>query len=89
VQAKRELLLHLCKCPAQVLREIDFCEGSLCGKCHGKTGGHVLDFSIANGTDTELDLTSGFSMTLPPTKGSFTEVNLSQDLSGALAKVEK
>jgi acetolactate decarboxylase len=52
------------------------------------TGGHVLDFSIANGTDTELDLTSGFSMTLP-TKGSFTEVNLSQDLSGALAKVEK
>jgi acetolactate decarboxylase len=52
------------------------------------TGGHVLDFTIAPGTSSELDLTSGFAMTLP-TSGSFTDVNLSQDLSGALAKVEK
>jgi acetolactate decarboxylase len=52
------------------------------------TGGHVLDFTIAPGTDTELDLTSGFTMALP-TSGSFTDIDLSQDLSEELAKVEK
>jgi acetolactate decarboxylase len=52
------------------------------------TGGHVLDFSIAPGTETVLDSTAGFAMELP-TGGSFTGVNLSQDLSGDLQKVEK
>ena len=52
------------------------------------TGGHVLDFSIAPGTDTELDLTPGFAMALP-TNSSFTRIDLSKDLSGDLAKVEK
>jgi acetolactate decarboxylase len=51
-------------------------------------GGHVLDFVVAPGTGTELDSTAGFAMALP-TSGTFTGVNLSQDLSGALAKVEK
>jgi acetolactate decarboxylase len=52
------------------------------------TGGHVLDFSIAAGTETALDSTAGFAMDLP-TSGSFIGVNLSQDLSGDLQKVEK
>jgi acetolactate decarboxylase len=52
------------------------------------TGGHVLDFTIAPGANTELDVTSGFTMALP-TSGSFTGVDLSQDLSGDLARVEK
>jgi acetolactate decarboxylase len=52
------------------------------------TGGHVLDFTISPGTETELDSTAGFTMTLP-TSGSFTNADLSQDLSGALAKIEK
>jgi acetolactate decarboxylase len=52
------------------------------------TGGHVLDFSVAPDTDTELDVTSGFTMALP-TSGSFTGVDLSKDLSQDLARVEK
>jgi len=52
------------------------------------SGGHVLDFTIAPGTDTELDITPGFAMALP-TSGSFTDIDLSQDLSEELAKVEK
>lgn len=52
------------------------------------TGGHVLDFSVAPGTDSVFDSTAGFAMELPTT-GSFTGVNLSQDLSADLQKVEK
>jgi len=52
------------------------------------TGGHILDFTIPAGTTVEYDITPGFAMALP-TSGDFTGVDLSQDLSGELAKVEK
>jgi acetolactate decarboxylase len=52
------------------------------------TGGHVLDFTIAPGTESVLDSTAGFAMDLP-TSGSFSRVDLSKDLSGDLQKVEK
>jgi acetolactate decarboxylase len=53
-----------------------------------KTGGHILDLVIPANTSVEYDITPGFAMALP-TSGDFTGVNLSQDLSGDLAKVEK
>jgi acetolactate decarboxylase len=53
-----------------------------------KTGGHILDFTVPANTTVEYDITPGFTMALP-TNGTFTGVDLSQDLSGALAKVEK
>jgi acetolactate decarboxylase len=52
------------------------------------TGGHILDFVVPAGSSVEYDITSDFTMTLP-TSGEFTGVDLSQDLSTALAKVEK
>jgi acetolactate decarboxylase len=53
-----------------------------------KTGGHILDMIAGPDTVAELDITDGFAMSLP-TSGSFTGVDLSQDLSSALAKVER
>jgi acetolactate decarboxylase len=53
-----------------------------------KTGGHILDLTVPANTTIEYDITPGFSMTLP-TSGEFTGVDLSQDMSGDLAKVEK
>ena len=53
-----------------------------------KTGGHILDMTAGPGIVAELDITDGFAMSLP-TSGSFTGVDLSQDLSSALAKVER
>jgi len=53
-----------------------------------KTGGHVLDLTVPAKTTVEYDITPGFAMALP-TSGDFTGVDLSQDLSGDLAKVEK
>jgi acetolactate decarboxylase len=53
-----------------------------------KTGGHILDLTIPANTTVEYDVTPGFAMALP-TSGDFTGVDLSQDLSGDLAKVEK
>jgi acetolactate decarboxylase len=53
-----------------------------------KTGGHILDLTIPANTTVEYDITPEFTMILP-TSGEFTGVDLSQDLSGALAKVEK
>ncbi len=52
------------------------------------TGGHILDFTAQNGTTVEFDMTPSFEMALP-TSGAFTGVDLSQDLSAALAKVEQ
>ena len=52
------------------------------------TGGHILDFTVPAGTTVEYDITPGFAMALP-TSGDFTGVDLSQDLSEDLAKVEK
>jgi acetolactate decarboxylase len=53
-----------------------------------KTGGHILDLTVPANTTVEYDITPGFAMALP-TSGDFTGVDLSQDQSGALAKVEK
>jgi acetolactate decarboxylase len=52
------------------------------------TGGHILDFAVPANTTVEYDITPGFAMGLP-TSGDFTGVNLSQDLSSDLEKVEK
>ncbi|MDD1693462.1 MAG: acetolactate decarboxylase [Methanoregula sp.] len=52
------------------------------------TGGHILDFTVPANTTVEYDITPGFSMALP-TSGDFTGVDLSQDLSADLAKIEK
>ena len=53
-----------------------------------KTGGHILDLTVPENTTVEYDITPGFAMALP-TSGDFTGVDLSQDLSGDLAKIEK
>ena len=52
------------------------------------TGGHILDFTVPVNTTVEYDITPGFTMALP-TSGDFTGIDLSQDLSGDLAKIEK
>ena len=53
-----------------------------------KTGGHILDLTVPVNTTVEYDITPEFAMTLP-TSGDFTGVDLSQDLSGDLEKIEK
>jgi acetolactate decarboxylase len=53
-----------------------------------KTGGHVLDMTVGEGTAAELDITPGFAMSLP-THGAFAGADLSQNLSADLAKVER
>jgi acetolactate decarboxylase len=53
-----------------------------------KTGGHILDLIVPENTTVEYDITPSFTMVLP-TSGDFTGVDLSQDLSGDLAKIEK
>ncbi len=53
-----------------------------------KTGGHILDLTVPEHTTVEYDITPGFAMALP-TSGDFTGVNLSQDLSSDLARIEK
>jgi len=51
------------------------------------SGGHILDFEVPENTTVEYDITPSFRMMLP-TKGAFTGVNLSQDLSGELVRIE-
>jgi len=53
-----------------------------------KTGGHILDMTVGAGTTVEYDVTPGFATSLP-TSGTFTGVDLSQDLGADLAKVER
>ncbi|RPI36907.1 MAG: acetolactate decarboxylase [Methanoregulaceae archaeon] len=53
-----------------------------------KTGGHILDLIVPENTTVEYDITPAFTMVLP-TSGDFTGVDLSHDLSGDLAKIEK
>jgi acetolactate decarboxylase len=53
-----------------------------------KTGGHILDLTVPANTTVDYDITPEFTMVLP-TSGAFTGVDLSQDLSGDLAKIEK
>jgi acetolactate decarboxylase len=52
------------------------------------TGGHIIDFTVPAGTTVEYDITPQFAMAIP-TSGAFTGIDLSQDLSKELAKVEK
>ncbi|MFA4826321.1 MAG: acetolactate decarboxylase [Methanoregula sp.] len=52
-----------------------------------RTGGHILDFSVPVNATVEYDVTPAFAMPLP-TSGAFTGVDLSQDLSKELAKIE-
>ncbi len=51
------------------------------------TGGHILDFEVPANATVEYDITPVFEMPLP-TSGAFTGVDLSQDLSEGLAKIE-
>jgi acetolactate decarboxylase len=51
------------------------------------TGGHILDFTVPANTSVEYDITPAFEMPLP-TSGAFTGVDLSQDLTKELTKVE-
>jgi len=53
-----------------------------------QTGGHILDFIVPVNTTVEYDITPEFDMVLPTT-GAFTGVDLSEDLSKELAKIEK
>jgi len=53
-----------------------------------QTGGHILDLTVPANSSVEFDITPQFDMVLP-TNGPFTGVDLSQDLSGDLAKIEK
>jgi acetolactate decarboxylase len=53
-----------------------------------KTGGHILDFSVPANTSVDYDITPGFTMALP-TSGDFTGTDLSQNLTGDLARVER
>ena len=53
-----------------------------------QTGGHILDFTVPENTPVDYDITPGFTMVLP-TNGTFTSVNLSQDVSSDLEKVER
>ena len=52
------------------------------------TGGHILDFTVPANATVEYDITPAFAMPLP-TSGAFTGVDLSQDLTKELAKVEQ
>jgi len=52
------------------------------------SGGHILDLVVPEGMIVEYDITPEFSMVLP-TSGAFTGIDLSRDLSGDLAKIEK
>jgi acetolactate decarboxylase len=52
-----------------------------------QTGGHILDFTVPGNTTVEYDITPGFEMQLP-TSGTFTGLDLSQDLSEGRAQVE-
>ena len=52
-----------------------------------QTGGHILEFTVPENTPVEYDITPEFTMILP-TSGDFTEVDLSQDLSEELARIE-
>jgi acetolactate decarboxylase len=52
-----------------------------------QTGGHILDFEVPATAIVEYDITPAFEMPLP-TSGAFTGVDLSQDLSEELARIE-
>ncbi|MDT8357898.1 MAG: acetolactate decarboxylase [Methanomicrobiaceae archaeon] len=51
-------------------------------------GGHILDLVVPAGATVEYDITPEFTMLLP-TSGPFTGVDLSQDLTEELERIEK
>ena len=53
-----------------------------------QTGGHILDLTVPAGVTVEYDITPEFTMLLP-TSGPFTGVDLSQDLTEELERIEK
>jgi len=53
----------------------------------GKTGGHILNFEVPANATAEYDITPAFEMHLP-TSGAFMGVDLSQDLSEEVARLE-
>lgn len=53
-----------------------------------KSGGHILDFTVAEDTTAEFDITPSFEMSLPTT-GAFTGADLTKDMSGDPGKVER
>jgi acetolactate decarboxylase len=53
-----------------------------------QSGGHILDFTMPEGTLVEYDITPEFDMLLP-TSGPFIGVDLSQNLSEELAHIER
>ena len=54
---------------------------------HAK-GGHILDMTLPAGSSVEYHITPDFAMALPTT-GAFTGANLTADMSGAVAAVER
>jgi acetolactate decarboxylase len=52
-----------------------------------QTGGHILDLEVPANATAEYDITPEFEMQLP-TSGAFTGVDLSQDLSEEVARLE-
>jgi acetolactate decarboxylase len=53
-----------------------------------RCGGHILDFTVPADAIVEYDITPEFDMVLP-TRGPFIGVDLSQNLSEELEKIEK
>jgi acetolactate decarboxylase len=53
-----------------------------------RSGGHILDFTVPADVVIEYDITPEFDMLLP-TRGPFTNVDLSQNLSEELQKIEQ
>jgi acetolactate decarboxylase len=52
-----------------------------------RSGGHILDFTLAADASVEYDITPEFDMVLP-TSGTFAGIDLSRDLSKELAEAE-
>jgi acetolactate decarboxylase len=52
------------------------------------TGGHILDFEAVSGA-CQLDIIDTFTLILPKATGSLAGIDLSQDRSHALDKVER
>lgn len=53
-----------------------------------KTGGHILDFTIEENTTATFDTTPSFEISLP-TQGASAGADLTRDMTGDLAKVER
>ncbi len=54
-----------------------------------RSGGHVLDLTMAAGATVETSHCSRFDMSLPGSEGDFSRANLSRDRSAEVKKVER